>query len=209
MREILQNTDNYDFFEVWMDYIENKDENFVRSLINQFGGKIIIVLRRQNLEKIRSGKDTLLKIISILENSQALIDLDIIGQKDKLDYIKNNRLNIRSIVSYHNYQETPVDSKIREIIDTMKMYNPSIYKIATKCNNPKDALRLLGLLLAMKEKNVKGIILGMGKQGIITRIFGALWGNEMIFAPDNIAESSAPGQFTKKQFETIFKVIRN
>ncbi|MBI2597270.1 type I 3-dehydroquinate dehydratase [Candidatus Daviesbacteria bacterium] len=207
LQEILQNLERYDFFEVWVDYIENIDEKFVQNLKEQFREKLIVVFRRQNLEELKMSKDERLKIISILKNSRALLDLDIFGQKEELDHIKNNRQEVKTIVSYHNYKETPDDSKLKEIIDTMKIHDPAIFKIATKCNSPKDALRLMGLFLAMKEEGVKGIVLGMGKFGIITRIFGTMWGNEMIFAPKNVAESSAPGQLTKKHLETIFRVL--
>lgn len=207
LQEILQNLEHYDFFEVWIDYIENMDEKFVQDLIDKIGEKLIVVFRRQNLEELKMNKDERLKIISLLKNSQTLLDLDIFGQKEELDYIKNNYLEVKTVVSYHNYQETPVDSELKEIIDTMKIHDPEIFKIATKCNNPKDALRLLGLLLAMKEKDVKGIVLGMGEFGIITRIFGTIWGNEMIFAPKIKDLSSAPGQLTREQLETIFSIL--
>lgn len=49
----------------------------------------------------------------------------------------------------------------------------------------------------------------MGEFGIITRIFGTIWGNEMIFAPKSIEGASAPGQLTKKQLEDIFKALEN
>ena len=207
LQEILQSLNQYDIFEVWVDYIENLDEKFVKNLIVKFKEKLIVVFRRQNLEKVSISLEKRLIIISLLENTQSMIDLDILAQKNELDQIKNHGMKIKTIVSYHNYQETPDDSKLKEIIDTMKIYDPEAFKIATKCNNQKDALRLLGLLLAMKEKDVKAIVLGMGELGIITRIFGTIWGNEMIFAPKNISESSAPGQLTREQLETIFRVL--
>ncbi|MDO8577146.1 MAG: type I 3-dehydroquinate dehydratase [Candidatus Daviesbacteria bacterium] len=207
LQEILQNMDSYDFFEIWLDYIDDVNKVFIKRLTDQFGEKLIVVFRRKNLEAIRMGLEKRLNIISLLKNSQLLLDLDIYGQKEELNTIKKDHLKINTIVSYHNYQETPDDGKLKAIIDTMKTYEPSIFKIATKCNYPKDALRLLGLLLAIKQKNIKCIVLGMGELGIITRIFGSLWGNEMTFAPKNKLESSASGQLTKKQLETIFRVL--
>ena len=47
----------------------------------------------------------------------------------------------------------------------------------------------------------------MGEFGTITRIFGTLWGNEMIYAPKEKKNASAPGQLTKIQLETIFKEL--
>lgn len=207
LQEILQNIDSYDFFEVWVDYIEDINEQFVQGLIDRFGEKLIVVLRRQNLDKLRMNKDKKLKILSTLENSQAMLDLDIYDQKAELDRLKTNRANVKTIISYHNYLETPNDNKLKKIIGTMKIYNPAIFKIATQCNSPKDGLRLLNMLLKMQEANVRSIILGMGQFGVITRIFGTILGNVMTFAPNNSSQLSAPGQLTKGQLETIFREL--
>jgi 3-dehydroquinate dehydratase type I len=82
-------------------------------------------------------------------------------------------------------------------------------KISTFCRSEEDAIRLLCILLEQKKKNKKVIILGMGKFGIITRVFGTMWGNEMIFAPIEKNEESAPEQLTKSQLENIIEEITN
>lgn len=208
LQEILQDKNNYNFYEVWLDYITDIDNTFIKNLKDKLGEKLIVVFRRQNPEMIKMSKDQRLKIISALKNSQSIIDLDISEQKDDLDYLKNEGLKINTIISYHNYLKTPEDRKLKEIIDTINLYNPTILKIATKCNNLKDALRLLELLLDIRGGNVKFIVLGMGELGVITRIFGTLWGNEMIFAPKNTTEASAPGQLTKEQLEKVFGALK-
>ena len=89
----------------------------------------------------------------------------------------------------------------------MSKYNPDILKFATFCQTEHDSLNLLKLLLKLKEQKIRYIISGMGKQGLITRIAGAFWGNEFNFAPDKLIEKSADGQLTKKQFERILQEI--
>lgn len=207
LKTINTNKDVYDFFEVWLDYIDDLDEAFLKNLAKDLGEKLIVVFRRQNFEKQHIDFDKRLKCISILRNSQSLIDLDIEKQEKELNHIKTNALGTRTIISYHNYQETPDDSILRKIVDTMNTYSPTILKIATMCNNKRDAIRLLELTLELKERSKSCIVLGMGEFGSITRIFGTLWGNEMIFAPKVITERSAIGQLTKHQLETIFKQL--
>lgn len=211
-KEILEtihiNMNDYHYFEVWIDYINDLDDEFIGKVKELLNERLIIVFRRQNLETIRLELDKRLKIIDMVGKSQSLIDLDVLVQKDELDYIRNHKLEIKTIVSYHNYQMTPEDNKLREIIDIMDEYRPTVYKIATMCTNERDALRLLQLLLELKKRNLKYILLGMGKSGVITRIFGTLWGNEMIFAPRVSIEQSAPGQLTRDQLENIFKELK-
>jgi 3-dehydroquinate dehydratase type I len=116
-------------------------------------------------------------------------------------------LKVNLIASYHNYQETPDTLQLRRIIDIMKPYRPAVYKLSTLCQTEEDALRLLQQLLELKAKGVRAIVSGMGGPGAVTRVFGALWGNEMVFAPLSEEGRSAPGQLTRQQLETIFKEL--
>ena len=91
-----------------------------------------------------------------------------------------------------------------EKIKLMDVISPTVYKIATMCNNETDALKLLLLQQNLKAQNKKHIVLGMGEFGTITRVFGTLWGNKIIYAPVTKKEASAPGQLTKQELEKIF-----
>lgn len=203
---IQENINDYEFFEVWLDYIENIDQGFLARLINLLQERLIILLRRKNLE---SGIMPLQKrhdIILSLTNSKTFLDLDI-SQKDELQYVERAGKNINLITSYHNYDETPNFKVLTNIIKLMEKYSPKVYKISTLCQNEDDAFRLMQLLLAIRGEKKKYIILGMGKFGTITRVYGTLWGNEMIFAPKNLEEQSAEGQLTKQDLEAIFKKL--
>lgn len=207
LKEISENLNEYEYFEIWLDYINDLDELFIKIIMEKLAEKLIIVFRRKNLEETKISFEDRMDIISVFKSSRILLDLDIFNQKKELDYLQKKALDLKVIVSYHNYEETPSDEKLNEIIDTMKIYNPFIFKIATYCNNQKDALRLLSLLLAIKKEDVKCIILGMGQLGIVTRIFGSFWGNEMIFAPKEDSQKSAQGQLTKNELELVFKIL--
>lgn len=215
LQTILHNLDGYDFFEVWLDYIEDLEEDFIKSLINKFNDKLILLFRRQNLEKNNLSVDLKRKVIKLLEGSESILDLDIFDQKDELEFLRKSNSKVKRIVSYHNYKETPSLVSLQKMIKEIKKFNPDIFKISTFCKNEEDSLQLLNLLLMLKKqheqvlsnRNKKFIILGMGKKGLITRIFGALWGNEFNFAPVDLKERSAEGQLTKGQVENILKEI--
>lgn len=206
--DIIRKSADYQYVEVWVDYIEDLDKTFIEELLKLLKERFIAVFRRHNLEQTRMDLKKRLTLISVLDNSGSLLDLDIYSQKEELNYIKNNSLRIQRIVSYHNYQETPQGGQLKEILATMEEYKPEIYKIATLCNGKHDALRLLELLLQIRGKGHKCIVSGMGEHGVITRIFGTLWGNEMVFAPKIIAEQSAEGQLAKSQCEIIFDQLK-
>lgn len=197
----------YAYFEVWLDYIKDLDDAFIETLEKEAGAKLIVLFRRQKLEPIRMNMADRQHIMSLLGGSQVLVDLDISQQREEPDYIKQQKLAIRTIVSYHNYEMTPEDTKLKELLEAMAASQPAIRKISTYCNSRQDALRLLGLLLDVRAKDQPCIVLGMGEYGAITRVFGTLWGNEMIFAPESADEQSAPGQLSRQQLEDIFAAL--
>jgi len=205
---IKRNLEDYHYFEVWLDYVDGLDKAFVERLVDLLGSRLVLLFRRQKLESIKMSLEQRHGWLELLDESPALVDLDIITQQDELEYIAKRHLAIKLIASYHNYQKTPSTVQLRSIIGTMDRYSPSIYKLACLCANRGDAVRLLGLLLELEDQGVPAIVLGMGKFGLATRVFGSLWSNQMVFAPLEAAEASAPGQLTKAQLAVIFKELQ-
>ncbi len=199
---------SYDFYEIWLDYLEDLDEIFIEYLISQHGKKLILLLRRNNLEIPKLSLQIRQKVMRLLANKKVFLDLDI-SQKEELSFIKQEKLHIQLLCSYHNYKETPGEKSLTDILAIMKKQNPVIYKIATFCNDENDAICLMKLLVKLKSQDQQYIILGMGKFGTITRIAGAIWGNAINFVPNTKKEASAPGQLTKNETEIIYNILTN
>lgn len=204
---IHEHIGDYRYFEIWLDYIENLDIQFISELSTFLKERAIFLFRRKNLEKIKLNLTKRKEIISLLSKMESYLDLDIIQQKEELDYIKNNNLNLKMIVSYHNYHETPSYNKLLQITDIIIKYDPTILKISTICDEEGDLVRMLNLLLDLQKKTTKYIVSGMGEKGKIVKILGALWGNAMTFVPLNSIDASAPGQITKTDFENILDIL--
>lgn len=200
-KEIEENKKEYQYFEIWLDYIEDVNLKFIDEIKNSLGEKAVFLFRRQNLESIKMNFKKRKEIVDLLKNSKSFLDLDMETQPEDLQYIKGKKIKL--ILSYHNYKKTPEYKMLDEIIEKMEGYAPSMYKISTFCSKKDDGIRLLSLLMQLKNRGLRAIILGMGEKGVNTRIFGSLWGNEMIFAPKTTNEASAPGQLTKSELEKI------
>lgn len=204
LEAITKNKDEYEFFEVWFDTIKDIDIAFVNKLIKMLKSRLILLSHRGNKVKTKASKEQKRQILKALHRSQSFIDLDI-SEKAEVSYVRENKLKIKTIASYHDYKGMPKD--FGKVLREMNVMNPTIYKFALTCNSEVDAINLLVLQQLFKEQRVKHIVLGMGKCGALMRIFGTLWGNELIYAPKTKAEASAPGQLTKRELETIFKVL--
>lgn len=103
---------------------------------------------------------------------------------------------VKVIRSYHNYEETP--ENLEAILAELRQHPATYYKIATKAHTTSDALRLLNLggddVLAM----------GMGEEGVCTRILAPLFGQPFVYAALSDAEKTAPGQLTAQTLQELY-----
>lgn len=203
LSEIKANQRVYGFFEIWLDYIEGLGADFLSSLLGEYEGRLVFVFRRKNLEKPKFSPDEQLDILKNLQNQDCLADMDVYDQKELIEKAKD--FDLKRIISYHNYRHTPAEDELNKILEDISACNPEITKISTYCKSKSDALSLLKIMLEMKAQNRKHIILGMGEKGLITRLYGTLWGNELTFITEKKEDSSASGQLTRAEFENFLK----
>ncbi|MBW3569372.1 type I 3-dehydroquinate dehydratase [Candidatus Parcubacteria bacterium] len=206
---IEKNKKNYGFFEVWLDYIDELDNDFILRITKEYGPKLILTLRRKNLDapKISSNRRRE-EILKLLANTKCMLDLDITQTEEiKLAYTLNMQKNL--IISYHNYKLTPEDIYLEKIVDKIRWFKPNIIKVSTYCNSPQDSLHLIKIKRDFLENDEKHVVLGMGEHGKITRVFGALWGNELLYVPENTDEESAPGQISHAEMDKILNKINS
>ena len=114
-----------------------------------------------------------------------------------------DRKNSKLIVSHHNLEETP--DNLDGIYASIAEKNPDIVKIVTEANNHHDSLRMLDLI-AGADKDIIGIC--MGQNGIITRIFGPVYGGYLTFASLGEGKSSAPGQMSAVKLRQIWQLMQ-
>jgi 3-dehydroquinate dehydratase-1 len=204
---VESNIDKFRFIEIWVDYITDLEPGFLTSLVGMYPNRLILVFRRQNLEPMKMAPAERFKVIESMARKQVLIDLDISVQADEIARVQTERIPLKTILSYHNYSFTPSDTELRSLTGRMQGWNAHITKVATFCNNQRDALRLLSLLIDLREAGQRCIVLGMGKHGVITRVFGTVWGNEMAFTPIDGHNRSAPGQLTVDKMDSIMEAL--
>lgn len=143
-------------------------------------------------------------LVSAIKNGANYVDIEVESshryKKEIIEIAEEHGCKV--IISYHNYSNTN-QLEILEAIATAQEYSPYLIKIATAANNKKEASLLLGLY--NQFDNILAI--GMGDQGIITRIAATQLGAPFTFAAADVKEKSAPGQLTKSQMEAINKII--
>lgn len=111
---------------------------------------------------------------------------------------------IKVIMSYHNFQKTPHDADIVEILRDMDILGGDILKIAVMPKNEFDVRRLMELQERVVDESFKPVVLiSMGETGVISRIKGKETGACMTFA--SVGEESAPGQIEVADLLALLK----
>lgn len=200
MDEALEDIDKAaevaDIIELRIDYMQNPD--LERLLAHSSLPKIVTNRTQYEGGKFQGSEE---KRIAYLQEAISLgveyvdIELNHFRPLDK----KSTRL----IVSYHNFEQTPED--LDEIYKRIVNKGADIVKIATKAQNYEDNLRMLNLI-ANSDRDTIGIC--MGKEGIITRVLGPVYGGYLTFASLGEGKSSAPGQLTADELREAWRFLQ-
>src|SRR5262245_1237210 len=111
----------YDFFEIWLDYLDDIRTEMLEELVSIAGEeKLIFLFRRQNLEAIKTSIARRTEIMRWLDKRSAYLDLDILSQKEEIELLRKEGLRVNTILSYHNYTSTPPEDKLNQILDEMR-----------------------------------------------------------------------------------------
>ena len=148
-----------------------------------------------------SDKERLEQLKMAIDNGAAYVDVELDSSSDLknkiIKYAKSNRCKL--IISYHNYDATPPKEKLYKIVDKCKALSPDVIKIACKSNSKRDNARLLSLL----DSDVDMIVIGMGKEGVITRFLAPRLGAFCTYVSVSEKVRTAEGQLTKKELERL------
>ena len=145
-------------------------------------------------------------LLEAIRSGAAYVDIETESEASELTLIRRQAQlsGAKLIVSYHNYRETPPEEELHHIADTCARQGADVIKIACMVNNPADNARVMGLY----NRNEKMIAIGMGPEGILSRIAAPLLGAEFTFAAPDEGEATAPGQLKINALKEIIHSIQ-
>ncbi|WP_457644210.1 type I 3-dehydroquinate dehydratase [Persephonella sp.] len=106
------------------------------------------------------------------------------------------------LVSYHDFEKTPSEDDIQQIID--KSSFGDIVKYAFMVRDVEDVGRILSVTHRNRDKKL--VAIGMGDLGRITRVAGFFFGSLITYT--YIGESVAPGQIEAEELVKELKFYR-
>ena len=189
-----------DIVELRIDMVKRPDKEFFISFSKTVDRPIIATCRI----RAEGGFCEEAEQFDLLEPALEFCDyVDIELSSKNLPKVRDvcKDLKIKTIVSYHDFEETPQEAEMRRIIRECKDAG-DMAKVAFFAKDISDVL----LLEKMTMENSPIISISMGEVGKISRITLPFYGSLFTYA--FVGEKKAPGQFPLKELKNIFTSFR-
>lgn len=198
------NLDDVDYIELRVDTLSDVTSDMVRDIIQEIRDytlkPIILTNRIKSEGGYFSGSEE--ERVKILYDNAPLVEFtDIEYMTDPLLRRKVIDAANRTIISYHNFTETPEKQFLENIIND-SLHIGDIPKIALKPQTLEDTY--IAVQLMIKYDNL--VAISMDSLGSYTRIIGPIMGSPITYA--SIEEASAPGQLDTKTTNQIIKKLK-
>ncbi|QQK81716.1 type I 3-dehydroquinate dehydratase [Salicibibacter cibi] len=137
------------------------------------------------------------------------VDIELRQQEKNIHHLieqaRNQKIDV--ILSYHNFTETPSALLLEEKISEAVVLGADVAKIAVMPQSKMDVLTLLQVTEKMSHTMpIPLISMAMGRNGMISRLAGGLFGSALTFASG--AQSSAPGQIPTADVEQVLRILK-
>ena len=117
-----------------------------------------------------------------------------------------HRHGVKLIGSFHDFQRTPSAAEIVAKLGEAAAAGADIAKVAVMPRTLDDVLTLLGATLqGAREVELPLITMSMGRYGVLTRMFGWMFGSSVSFAVGDRA--SAPGQLPIDELRRVLETL--
>lgn len=193
-----------DYAEIRFDFLNPNSVPDALHLIRKDLRRCVSTLRpiREGGKFSGSEKNRVSIIKLIAEYDPFLLDIEY----DTLRKNKNLQRYLKStgtctLVSWHNFKQTPDISVLKKKLLEMKKFSNNI-KIVTMAKSINDGSRILSLY--NNSKNVKLIAFSMGNFGKMSRLLCLLLGSPYTYV--SLGKPIAPGQFSLDEVKSIFTI---
>lgn len=193
--------------EIRLDYLEKPD---LRRIFRTLPGPVIATNRSQAEGGRWRGEEA--ARLKVLEEALAFgvhaLDVEVATDAAWRREIFARRGKTRLILSWHDFEGTPEQTRLEEILKAMLAAEADIVKLVTWAAQPEDNLRLLSLIPQARAQGREIIAFCMGPLGKWSRVAAAFLGSFLTFAPFNPKQASAPGQLTVNEMRRIWRMLR-
>lgn len=190
-----------DLIEIRLDALLDPNPEKVRDILQEINHPLIVTNRMKDEGGFFEGSerertDMLLSAAEFAE----YVDIEL-QTRDKYKY-KIIKASKSTIISYHNFEETPSIGELLKIVGRAKEVG-DLAKFAVMPRDIQDTLKVLEVV--SQADNTIGI--SMGKLGSYTRVIAPLFGSPITYA--SLDAQSAPGQLAIKTTQNILNELKD
>ena len=169
-----------------LDYIVNK-----ASFVKELGLGVLTTIRSAKEGGTPISDYERERIFKAVAPYSDILDIELSSETmiDKVVKISKEN-NCLTLISYHDFEKTPSEEEIQQIIDKSASKGADIIKYAFKAKTLDDVSRIL--CVTNKNKDKKLVAIAMGELGRITRMAGFAFGSLITYTYIGVA--FAPGQ---------------
>lgn len=195
-KDLMAQISDFEMIELRLDLLDFSDEEYQQ----------IFSLNKPVIATYRYGETNDAERIASLQKAISLganyVDIEIDADKEFIDTMMNfaKENNCKTILSYHNFKETPNLKDLNSIIAQSKKLKADYTKIACMAQSTEDVARMLSLY----EKNKNLIAFNMGEIGKISRLASLFLGADFAYASISENKKTASGQIHYKTFNKLF-----
>lgn len=192
-----------DYVEIRFDFLKPEQLQPAIDAAKNIKSKAVFTLRSkdQGGKFAGSEQDRVKWLHKLAEEKPMLLDveLDTLQENDELaDFLERQKTPV--LVSWHDFQKTPPNDKIADILSEMRIYSNYV-KVVTTAKSVNDSLRLLELYDT--ATGLHPIFFAMGEAGVVSRVMCTVIGNAP-FTYASLENAVAPGQLTVKQMRRLY-----
>ena len=194
------------FLEFRLDFLDKPRDGAraIRAFMDDFPDTVVMATcrRHQNHGRFNGSIEEALAILDLaVQNGASAVDVEIETAEVAGDRLTQLRSRAAVIVSYHNFEATPV---LDSIVNRVLRVSADVYKIVTTARKPSDNVRVLAAAKALTRQKVT--VLAMGELGFPTRVLSPVFGGAYTYAAPMYAEGTAAGQVSARLLRNLYRV---
>ncbi len=186
-----------DLFELRLDRL-TKYFAETSAAIERLKAPLIITARhpREGGSNHLSGRRRATLLLQFLPQA-AYVDVELRSARQLESVLQSaSAQNIRTIVSFHDFENTPSGSRLDKIASEMRSLGADISKIATRTDTPIQLARLLNFFDRQRGAGAVAVM-GMGRLGRASRL--ALAGRGCLLNYAHLGSPAAAGQLSVRE----------
>ncbi|MCS7120937.1 MAG: type I 3-dehydroquinate dehydratase [Candidatus Bathyarchaeota archaeon] len=197
-----------DLVEVRLDFM-NMEEAFSLKTLEEIVKQANIPLIATNRQHTQGGwkyQDENYRIGTLITAAQIgfqYVDVDLTSENihDAVQKIKD--AGAACIISHHDYERTPEENEMEEILRSQIEAGADVCKLITTANNLSDNIRCLDLTKKFSRK-FKIVCFAMGRKGIVSRLLSPIYGALFTYASLQVGLETAPGQIDIVEIRNLY-----